>query len=71
MSEELTAPLKNKIQVIMLSHIQELHQFYGEFKGLHIARKYVGWCLEEYVLFNDFRRTFNAIKDAHQPIDAL
>lgn len=69
--EYLPAPSLEEVRTILLGHVQELHQFYGELKGLRIARKHVGWYLKEHDQIGDFRRTFNAIEDAHQQIDAL
>ncbi|PKF49314.1 tRNA dihydrouridine synthase DusB [Enterovibrio nigricans] len=69
--EELAAPSMEEVQTILLGHVQELHQFYGEFKGHRIARKHVGWYLKEHDQIGDFRQAFNAIEDAHQQIDAL
>ncbi|MCC4798832.1 MULTISPECIES: tRNA dihydrouridine synthase DusB [Enterovibrio] len=69
--EELAAPPMEEVKAILLGHVQELHQFYGELKGLRIARKHVGWYLKEHDVIGDFRRTFNAIEDANQQIDAL
>lgn len=69
--EHLPAPSLEEVRTILLGHVQELHQFYGELKGLRIARKHVGWYLKEHDQIGDFRRTFNAIEDAQQQIDAL
>ncbi|OOE86265.1 tRNA dihydrouridine synthase DusB [Salinivibrio sharmensis] len=69
--EHLPAPSLEEVRTILLGHVQELHQFYGELKGLRIARKHVGWYLKEHDQIGDFRRTFNAIEDAPQQIDAL
>lgn len=69
--EELLAPSPAEINTILLGHVQELHQFYGELKGLRIARKHVGWYLKEHDFIGDFRQTFNAINSANQQIDAL
>ncbi|RXJ72387.1 tRNA dihydrouridine synthase DusB [Veronia nyctiphanis] len=69
--EELAPPPVDEVQEILLGHVQELHQFYGELKGLRIARKHVGWYLKEHEQFGDFRQTFNAIEDAQMQLDAL
>ncbi|ODQ01294.1 MULTISPECIES: tRNA dihydrouridine synthase DusB [Salinivibrio] len=69
--EYLPAPSLEEVRTILLGHVQELHHFYGELKGLRIARKHVGWYLKEHDQIGDFRRTFNAIEDAQQQIDAL
>lgn len=59
------------VQVILLGHVQALHQFYGEFLGPRIARKHVGWYLKEHEQASEFRRTFNAIDAANEQLDAL
>ncbi|NOI66274.1 tRNA dihydrouridine synthase DusB [Vibrio sp. 99-8-1] len=60
-----------EVKAILLGHVQELHQFYGEFLGPRIARKHVGWYLKEHEQASEFRRTFNAIDVAHEQLDAL
>ena len=69
--EYLAAPSIDEISEIMLGHVKELHQFYGDYLGLRIARKHVSWYLKEHAPAGDFRRTFNALEDAQQQIDAL
>ncbi len=69
--EHLPAPSMDEVGGIMLDHVQELHRFYGEYLGLRIARKHVSWYLKEHAPAGDFRRTFNAIEDAQQQLDAL
>ncbi len=61
----------NEVKDILLSHVQELHQFYGEYLGSRIARKHVGWYLKEHEQAGEFRRTFNAIDAASQQLDTL
>jgi tRNA-dihydrouridine synthase B len=60
-----------EVKGILLGHVQELHQFYGEYLGPRIARKHVGWYLQEHEQAKEFRRTFNAIDAANQQLDAL
>ncbi|KMK52081.1 tRNA-dihydrouridine synthase B [[Actinobacillus] muris] len=62
--------LDNKCQ-LMLKHIQDLHQFYGEQKGYRIARKHVGWYLEQLKPNANFRRTFNALDSTKEQLIAL
>lgn len=60
-----------EVQQIMLAHIQELHDFYGQGKGARIARKHVSWYLKEHAPDDQFRRTFNAIEEASEQLEAL
>lgn len=69
--ELLPAPTLSEIRHIMLEHISNVHQFYGEFLGARIARKHVGWYLAEHDRERQFRFAFNAIEIAAEQIDAL
>ncbi|WP_311568735.1 tRNA dihydrouridine synthase DusB [Photobacterium arenosum] len=69
--EHLPAPSFEEVSSILLEHVQALHAFYGEYQGLRIARKHVSWYLKEQASAGDFRRTFNALEDAQEQIDAL
>lgn len=42
----LAPPGNDEIRQILSSHIDALHQFYGETMGVRIARKHVGWYLK-------------------------
>ncbi|WP_392567048.1 tRNA dihydrouridine synthase DusB [Utexia brackfieldae] len=52
-------------------HVRALHNLYGEYKGLRIARKHVSWYLQDYAQSEQFRRLFNAIDNAEQQFIAL
>ncbi|MFK5040501.1 tRNA dihydrouridine synthase DusB [Glaesserella parasuis] len=65
-----TLPLNDKCQ-LMLQHIENLHQFYGEEKGYRIVRKHVGWYVEQLKPNANFRRTFNALDSTKEQLEAL
>lgn len=65
-----TLSLNDKCQ-LMLQHIENLHQFYGEEKGYRIARKHVGWYVEQLKPNANFRRTFNALDSMKEQLKAL
>ncbi|WP_158965459.1 tRNA dihydrouridine synthase DusB [Paraglaciecola sp. L3A3] len=67
----LAAPSLGEVSSILLEHVANVHQFYGEFLGCRIARKHVGWYLAEQDQQRLFRAKFNAIEDAQQQLDAL
>lgn len=41
--ELLTPPSVAELREIVLTHLQELYQFYGEYSGCRIARKHIAW----------------------------
>lgn len=59
---------------VMKLHLRLLHEFYGEHKGLQIARKHIGWYLERLNAPNQLKQTFNYFLlkvDQEQFIDEL
>jgi tRNA-dihydrouridine synthase B len=39
----VTPPAIEEVRAIMLSHLEALYSFYGEVKGVRVARKHLGW----------------------------
>jgi tRNA-dihydrouridine synthase B len=69
--ELLPAPSLAEVRSILLEHVGNVHQFYGEFLGPRIARKHVGWYLADQDQDRQFRLGFNAIEDANEQLDTL
>ena len=69
--ELLSSPTIAEKRDILLRHISNVHQFYGEFLGPRIARKHVGWYLNDHDPNRQFRKQFNAIESAEEQIDTL
>lgn len=65
-----TLPENEKYQ-LMFKHIEDLHQFYGEEKGYRIARKHVGWYVEQLQPESNFKRTFNTLSSTKEQLNAL
>ncbi|WP_299731909.1 tRNA dihydrouridine synthase DusB [uncultured Endozoicomonas sp.] len=71
--ERLLAPEQSEIQAILLDHLSALHAFYGELQGVRIARKHVGWYMQNQPSGLEFRRDFNKLEssqDQHTCIQA-
>lgn len=52
----------------MRTHLTALHDFYGDFMGVRIARKHVGWFFDAIAAdlpstFSSWKRHFNAVED--------
>jgi tRNA-dihydrouridine synthase B len=57
------APSLTEQLSIIKRHVSELHNFYGEFMGLRIARKHVSWFLQRGTNSQALRGRFNQITD--------
>ena len=54
--ESLAAPSVSEIKEIVLAHLQELYDFYGEYSGCRIARKHIAWYTTGIPNSNAFRQ---------------
>lgn len=64
-------PSTSDIRRTLLDHMQALYAFYGEFMGVKIARKHVGWYLKEHNNHDDFRKLFNRLDSTHDQCQAI
>ena len=52
----LDAPSVSQIKEVVLAHLQELYDFYGEYSGCRIARKHIAWYTTGIPNSNAFRQ---------------
>ncbi|MGL4471416.1 MAG: tRNA dihydrouridine synthase DusB [Aeromonas hydrophila] len=68
---KLPPPEREEVRTLMNEHVTNLHQFYGAYLGARIARKHVGWYLDEEETGREFRKHFNALDCANAQLEAL
>ena len=56
---------------IISDHLRALHQFYGEYMGVRIARKHVGWYLSTSSAGTTLRKQFNRLESAEEQLGLL
>ena len=61
----------DEVEQIVLTHLEELYQFYGEYKGLRIARKHVNWYTKNYADSDQFRRLFSVLSNSCEQVKTL
>ncbi|TCK03130.1 tRNA dihydrouridine synthase DusB [Marinobacterium mangrovicola] len=64
-------PETSEVLSILTGHLQELYGFYGEFMGVRIARKHVGWYLQQHPEAAGFRKHFNQLETASDQVSAV
>ncbi|MDX1733632.1 MAG: tRNA dihydrouridine synthase DusB [Halioglobus sp.] len=65
------SPSRAQQLAIIARHVADLHAFYGEFMGLRIARKHVGWYLQHDSRGQAHRKLFNRIGSAAEQLDYI
>ncbi len=58
------APSVEEVRARVLAHLSDLHDFYGTYSGVRIARKHLGWYTQSLPGGEHFRRGFNNLEKA-------
>lgn len=66
--EEPPEPSPAEVGRLLLGHLEALHGFYGEYRGLRIARKHLGWYCREHPGADDFRRRVTRAETAAEQL---
>jgi tRNA-dihydrouridine synthase B len=69
--QTLEAPKLLEVKFILLDHMSSLYEFYGEFMGVRIARKHVGWYLQAHDNDRNVRRQFNQLETPEEQITLI
>ncbi|MDK4680373.1 tRNA dihydrouridine synthase DusB [Kingella negevensis] len=54
-----------------LAHLAAIHAFYGDLAGTRIARKHIGWYLQQLPESETFRKQINQVENAAEQYDKL
>lgn len=69
---EHLAPIElSEIRQTLISHLHALHQFYGDYLGVRIARKHVAWYLQCVEQGKRFRSGFNKLETKETQLAAI
>ena len=60
--KKMAAPEESLVRDVMLKHLFNLYTFYGEYMGIRIARKHIGWYCKNRPNGEAFRNFFNSLE---------
>ncbi|GGB88854.1 tRNA-dihydrouridine synthase B [Marinobacterium zhoushanense] len=69
--KELAEPETDEVLQILTGHLEALYAFYGDYMGVRIARKHVGWYLQQHAQAAGFRKHFNQLETASDQVNAV
>ena len=67
----MAAPRISEISAVLAEHLQGLYGFYGSEHGVRVARKHIGWYVNELPGGEAFRRDMNRIESANEQLAAV
>jgi len=66
--ERIDAPQVSEIRSIMLGHLENLYDFYGEYIGVRMARKHISWYSKGEIGGGAFRQAVNRVDSVAQQL---
>ena len=69
--EHLPLPTIEEIQTTTIKHVQDLYAFYGDERGLRVARKHISWYTKGLKNSAQFRSSMNQIENCDLQIAAI
>jgi tRNA-dihydrouridine synthase B len=66
--EKLPEPGLEEVRDILLGHLENLYQFYGEYTGVRMARKHISWYSKGQRHGGAFRQAVNRVDDAGEQL---
>ena len=66
-----STPSLQQRKLVILEHIEAIHQFYGDYMGLRFARKHVNWYFAQLGFEATKRKTFNKIQRTQDQLKYL
>jgi tRNA-dihydrouridine synthase B len=67
----LPPPEVSEIHRVLLEHVADLYQFYGEHTGVRIARKHISWYTKGLVGSANFRHHMNQLQSVEEQLAAV
>ena len=63
--EHLAAPNIQEVKEVLLGHLAELYEFYGEYSGCRISRKHIAWYTKGLRSSNEFRQNMYKVESTN------
>ena len=64
-------PHKDEVSRVLTQHLENLYDFYGELSGVRIARKHIGWYINDMQGATSFRQRVNQVDDASTQLELV
>ena len=68
---KIANPSPTEMHTVILTHLNELYSLYGKERGVRIARKHIGWYMDNYPDSQQFRKEVCSVDDADSQINMV
>lgn len=67
----LPPPPVDEVQRVLVEHMHELYEFYGDHTGVRVARKHISWYTKGLAGSAHFRHAMNQLESRHEQLQAV
>ena len=67
----LLPPTVDEIHTVMLGHLHDLYEFYGDLSGMRMARKHISWYTKGLAGSASFRHNMNTLQTIELQLRAI
>ena len=67
----MLAPTVDEIHTVMLEHLHDLYEFYGDLTGMRVARKHISWYTKGLAGSAQFRHNMNTLQTIPLQLQAI
>ena len=67
----LAPPAPLDVQNVLINHLENLYDFYGEYMGVRIARKHIGWYCKHHPNSDTFKQKIVRVESAAKQLDLV
>ena len=67
----MLAPTVDEIHAVMLTHLHDLYEFYGDLTGMRMARKHISWYTKGLAGSASFRHNMNTLQTIDLQLNAI
>lgn len=69
--QHLAAPSIQEVKDVLLKHLSELYDFYGEYSGCRISRKHISWYTKGLWSSNEFRQNMYKVENTAEQFNVV
>ncbi len=67
----LAPPTPSEVRNVLINHLENLYDFYGEYMGVRIARKHIGWYCRHHPDTDVFKQQINRVESTHRQLELV
>ena len=69
--EHLPPPDLKEVENVLINHLKNLYDFYGDLTGVRIARKHIGWYCDQHAESKEFKQQIYRVESTQEQLEQV